>query len=107
MDAYLVTMSYKPEYRDVFVKAMQDHARLSFEIEPGMILYEVMQDLEDPGIIYVYEIFVDEAAFDAHAQAPHNLAWRDKIKDWHGSDWFKLSHCVPVYPPDSERKKLI
>ena len=107
MDAHLVTINCKPEYQDAFIESIQEHARFSLENAPGILLYEVMQDREDPSIIYVYNIFVDEAAFEVHVQAPYNLKWLDEIKDWHGSDWLKLIRCVPVYPPDSERQKLI
>ena len=107
MDGHIVTFSCKPEYKDVFIEAMREHARFSLENEPGMLLHEVMQDREDPSIIHVYAIFVDEAAFEAHAQAPHNLKFIDKIKDWHGSDRLKHRRCVPVYPPESDRQKLI
>ena len=107
MDGYLVTIWCKPEYQDVFIESIQELARVSLENEPGMLLYEVMQDRADPSIIYVYEIFVDRAAYEAHAKARHNLEWRDKIKPWHGSDFFEQRRCVPVYPPESERQKSI
>ena len=107
MDAHLVTINCKPESQDAFLESIQEHARLSLEVEPGLLLYEVALDREDPSIIYVYNIFVDEATFEAHREAPHNLAWRDKIKNWVGPDFYTHIRCVPVYPPDSEREKSI
>ena len=107
MEGHIVMLNYKPEYQDVFVESIQELARVSLENEPGMLHYEVMQDRADPSILYVYMIFTDQAAFEAHAKAPHNVEWREKIKPWHAaelSDFIKMHRpCALIYPPESER----
>jgi quinol monooxygenase YgiN len=39
--------------------------------EPGLELLMVNQNTTDPAQFLFYEIFKDEAAFDAHQQTPH------------------------------------
>ena len=104
MEAAIVALTVKPEHLDAFIKEMVVHARLSVE-EPGCLRYDVIQDKEAPNILYVYEVFVDEAAFASHIEAPHNEEWLDTIKDWHPEDWTRSNSCVTMFPPDSERGK--
>lgn len=34
--------------------------------EPGCLIYQPHRSLESPGVFFIYERFVDEAAFNAH-----------------------------------------
>jgi quinol monooxygenase YgiN len=45
--------------------------------EDGCILYGFGQDVLDPALIRVSEVWRDQAALDAHWSAPHFLAWRE------------------------------
>ncbi|HZQ98882.1 MAG TPA: putative quinol monooxygenase, partial [Chloroflexota bacterium] len=53
--------------------------------EPGCRRFDVIQDDADPNRIYFYEVYDDDAAFQAHTQAPHFPAWRDLPKEWFAS----------------------
>ncbi len=44
--------------------------------EDGCLEYAYAQDVADPGLIRVFEAWRDQAALDAHFQAPHMAAWR-------------------------------
>jgi hypothetical protein len=44
----------------------------------------VVQDANDDHRIWLYEVYKDEAAFQAHTQAPHFLKFRDLSGDWRG-----------------------
>ena len=54
---------------------MQEMMRLS-RAEDGCIAYVYSEDLLEPGLVHVFEIWRDEAALHAHHEAPHFLAWR-------------------------------
>jgi quinol monooxygenase YgiN len=45
--------------------------------EPGCLAYAYGCDLEDPGLIHVFEQWRDQASLDAHFAAPHMAAWRE------------------------------
>jgi len=44
--------------------------------EDGCEVYSHAQDAQDPGLIRVFEIWRDQAAFDGHGVAAHVAAWR-------------------------------
>ncbi|WP_197422603.1 MULTISPECIES: putative quinol monooxygenase [unclassified Phenylobacterium] len=44
--------------------------------EDGCLTYSYAVDVEDPGLIRVFEAWRDEAALQAHFQTAHMAAWR-------------------------------
>ena len=70
-----------PEHLNEYLENVKLHARNS-NSEPGCVRYEVLQDEDDPCAIYLYEVFEDEAAFQAHRSAEHYRWWMDLSKDW-------------------------
>ena len=42
--------------------------------EPGCDAYILHTDPEDPSALFLYEQYVDEAAFQAHCDSPHFLS---------------------------------
>ncbi len=43
--------------------------------EAGCIAYSYAQDLADPGLFHVSEIWIDPAALDRHFQTAHMIGW--------------------------------
>ncbi|MCZ6677513.1 MAG: putative quinol monooxygenase [Candidatus Poribacteria bacterium] len=72
----------KEGHRDAFIEALLDDAKGSMNNEPGCLRFDVIQDGAEPNRIWLYEVYVDEAAFRAHLQAPHCIKCRDTVKDW-------------------------
>ena len=104
MQPLVVTIQIRPEHREAFMAEMLDDARGSAENEPGCLRFDVVQDLEDPNCIHLYEVYQDEAAIEAHRRAPHYLKWRETVKDWYAAEPVRR-WCVTVYPPDSNWHK--
>ena len=44
--------------------------------EEGCIEYSYAEDVAEPGLIRVFEVWRDQAALDAHLAAPHIAQWR-------------------------------
>ena len=44
--------------------------------EDGCVSYSYGEDIAEPGLIRVFEVWRDQAAIDAHFQAPHMKTWR-------------------------------
>lgn len=44
--------------------------------EPGCIAYSFAEDLQDPGLLRIFEVFEDHAAQQAHSTSPHMKEWR-------------------------------
>ena len=45
--------------------------------EDGCLIYSYAVDVQDPGLIRVFEHWRDHAALDAHFQTPHMTAWKE------------------------------
>jgi quinol monooxygenase YgiN len=45
--------------------------------EDGCAAYSYAEDIDEPGLIHVFEQWRDQAALDAHFQTPHMAAWRE------------------------------
>jgi len=39
--------------------------------EPGCLLYQAHRDPDDPNVIFLYEQYDDETAYQAHAESEH------------------------------------
>ena len=44
--------------------------------EPGCLVYRAHRSIKEPELFLFYEMYVDEAAFDLHREAPHLAAYR-------------------------------
>ena len=61
------------------------------------------QEEEDPNTLHLYEVYRDEAALEAHRQAPHYTRWRDTVRDWFAEPPSRLT-LVNVFPTDDAWK---
>ena len=99
MIALIVTIQIQPEHREAFMESMLDDARGSNNDEPGCLRLDVLQDSEDPNRIHLYEVYKDQAALDAHRQAPHYTKWRETVQDWFAAETVRRM-ATPVFPPE-------
>ena len=99
MIALIVTIQIQPEHREAFMESMMDDARGSNNDEPGCLRFDVLQDNEDPNKIHLYEVYKDQAAVDAHRQAPHYTKWRETVQDWFDGEIVRRV-ASPVFPPE-------
>jgi quinol monooxygenase YgiN len=49
--------------------------------EPGCVAYRLHRADGDPELFLFYEVYVDDAAFDAHRRSPHLAAFRKRRED--------------------------
>ena len=86
MITLVVRIEIKPGYRRQFMESMLDDARHSIQDEPGCLRFDVLEDHEDSDRIFLYEVYEDNAALEAHGQTPHFLRWKETVKDWFASE---------------------
>ncbi len=74
---YVVTVEFTidPARWDDFLPLMLENAARSRDDEPGCRRFDVCTDAERPGQVFLYELYDDAAAFDAHLAAPHYLSF--------------------------------
>jgi quinol monooxygenase YgiN len=70
---YVVTVAFmvKPEAAEAFRPVMLENARASLADEPGCRQFDVCFAPDDPGTCFLYEVYDDRAAFDAHLAMAH------------------------------------
>ena len=75
MISIFVTIQIKPEFRERFMEASLGDARGSVRDEPACYRFDILQADSDPNRFHLYEVYADEAAMEAHRNAPplHNM----------------------------------
>ncbi|MEE8045984.1 MAG: putative quinol monooxygenase [Dehalococcoidia bacterium] len=48
--------------------------------EPGVLRFDVFEDPNDDNVLYYYEAYVDEAAFEQHMSHPTVQEWTNGLK---------------------------
>ena len=71
----------KPDKLEPFLELARTDASQSVAREPGCHQFDVTLDRERPNRVVLYEVYENEAAFDAHVQTPHLAAFRAGIED--------------------------
>jgi len=54
-----------------FLSLMLENARRSRSDERGCAQFDVCVDPQREGVVFLYELYVDRTAFDAHLASPH------------------------------------
>ena len=70
----------KPDGLERFLELARDDASASVEKEPGCHQFDVTVEQSEPNRVVLYEVYDDEAAFNAHLQMPHLATFRDGIE---------------------------
>lgn len=78
MFAVTVTFTIAPEHLDKFLPLIEENARASVRDEPGCHQFDVCRTSGTPGLIFLYELYSDEAAFKAHQTMPHYAEFNAK-----------------------------
>ncbi len=69
--AVVVTFQIKPENMDEFMPLMVQNAATSLAIEPGCHQFDIATDPERPEEVFLYEVYADSGAFQAHLASAH------------------------------------
>ena len=71
MYVVIVDFRIKPERLQAFMPLMLENARASRETEKGCRVFVVCADPKDRACVFLYEVYDDRAAFDAHLASGH------------------------------------
>ncbi len=82
MQVLVVEFRILPTHRDAFADAIKANAIASRESEPGCIQFDVCRDSADPDLFFLYELYQDEAAVQAHLSASHFLQMNAATASW-------------------------
>ncbi|MEM9425409.1 MAG: putative quinol monooxygenase [Pseudomonadota bacterium] len=81
---YVVTVTFRLHQTnaDRFLTAIRENARLSLETEPGCHRFDVAVGEDGPSTVFLYELYTDRAAFEAHLATDHFKLFDATSADW-------------------------
>jgi quinol monooxygenase YgiN len=70
--AYVVSAKWRAKSgKEDRLKALCQEMTEPSRAEPGNVFYQAQRSVEDPGLFYLYEQYVDEAGYEAHMDSEH------------------------------------
>lgn len=75
MFAVVVTFEIESTEFAAFIPLMKANAATSLSDEPECLQFDVCTDPSKPNHVFLYELYTDKAAFDAHLASPHFIAF--------------------------------
>lgn len=82
MLALVVEFRIKAAHIDAFDAAIRANACASREREPGCRQFDVCRDPNDSALFFLYELYDDDAAIQAHLKSPHFLQMNAASASW-------------------------
>ena len=86
---FRITADHWPD----FLAAVGEQAKTSLAMEPACRVFDVAVAADGEPTVFLYEVYDDRAAFDAHLTTPHFLAFDARVRDW------TLAKTVQIWSP--------
>jgi quinol monooxygenase YgiN len=97
MFGIFASITIKPEQRQRFLEVMTETAFHSVENEPGCMRFDVFQDESDENRYLLYEVYIDEKAFEEHLETPHARRAMEGSSEWSDSS-FQVTRAKSIFP---------
>lgn len=80
---YVVTVAFDihPQHFEAFLPLLRENARAAVENEPRCRQFDVCTDPARPASVFLYEVYDDRAAFDAHLASAHFRRFDDVVRE--------------------------
>jgi (4S)-4-hydroxy-5-phosphonooxypentane-2,3-dione isomerase len=82
MHVLVVDFRIRAEFIESFDQALAANARDSRETEPGCRQFDVCRDPADPSLFFLYELYDDAAAVEAHLASAHFKVFAAETAPW-------------------------
>lgn len=90
----IAKLKIEPSKLDEYKALLKEVGETSVKKEPGVLTLYSASEKENPANITVFEIYADDAAYQAHIQTPHFKKYKAGTKDMVTS--LELSEMVPI-----------
>ena len=104
MYAIFVTIKIKEDRVDEFMTASLGDAQGSVRDEPGCFRFDILQDPQLASRFYLYEVYLDQKAFDAHLEAPHFIKWKSIVSEMFEGDPTRID-MKTIFPSEEGWKQ--
>lgn len=82
MHAVLVWFDVIPQHMEDFRAAMQKQAENSMKLEPDCRFFDICVSDDYPNRVFLYELYTDAAAFQAHLDSVHFKDFAEQVAPW-------------------------
>ncbi|MYA50388.1 MAG: antibiotic biosynthesis monooxygenase [Chloroflexi bacterium] len=96
----VVSVKVKPGRADDYIAAVQADGEGTHANEEGNFQFSCVRDQNDPDRFFLFEVYKDEAALEAHRGMPHFLKYREATAGIYAEETVRHM-CTNVFPPDS------
>ena len=72
----VVEVKLKTGKRDAFADRVRQHGEICLDKEPGCLQFDVLVPTDGSDRVFLYEVYADQAAMDAHMETPHMAQYR-------------------------------
>jgi quinol monooxygenase YgiN len=81
---FVVTVTFEaaPQHAEAFLARVRRQAADSLTRETGCLRFDVCTDPEQPGRVFLYELYASRAAFGAHLASAHFRAFDREVAPW-------------------------
>jgi len=86
-----------PQHLDDYIENMRICAEKSNQ-ESGCIRYEVMQDVDDPTVMCLVQVFADQEAYQYHQDAEHHRVWMELSGGWRDLSGRRTNQMTYITP---------
>ena len=90
----IAELEINPAHLVAYTAAVKEEMEMSVRVEPGVIAIYSVAEEASPNKLRFFEIYADEAAYQAHIQSPHFRKYFETTKSMITSR--KLIDTVPV-----------
>ena len=104
MYVIVVPIQIKPEFKEQYISGLIENAQGAINNEPGCLRFDLIQDANDSNRVWLYEVYTDESAFQAHLKSPHFLKLQAASSDWKAQGTLQGAGlgAYAIWPPDNE-----
>ncbi len=92
--AILAAVEVAPGRRNQVLPLLMEHRARCLRDEPGTLQFEVLAPHEDDDRLLIYEIYLDDAAFEAHRNGASIAQWRQAAAGMLAN--VQVTRCTPV-----------
>ncbi len=96
----IVNVHVKPGLEETFKEASIKNASNSVK-EPGVIRFDLIQQITDPTRFALVEIYKDAAAQASHRESAHYLAWREVAEPMMAEPRTRAEYS-PIFPTEPD-----
>ncbi len=82
MYVILVEFTLQPRHFEAFVTRVRQQAADSLERESGCRVFDVCIDPARENFVFLYEVYENRAAFEAHLESDHFLDFDATVANW-------------------------